>query len=93
MRHPPVPAGRLDGRAQGHCKHVPDPGATQLVAPYRAQVVACITEMSGPPCKRIGDAMAGQTRAGAETQDLNIDIPAHDRLVLNRHLGCDGRTR
>ena len=46
--------------------------------------VAHIPEMSGPARKRIGDAMAVQTRALAAALELAIDIPERDLVVLNR---------
>ena len=47
-------------------------------------VVERIPRMSGPARKRIGDAMAVQTRALAEALELSIEIPARDLVVLNR---------
>lgn len=46
--------------------------------------VAHIPEMSGPTRKRIGDAMAVQTRALASALELRIEIPERDLVVLNR---------
>ena len=48
------------------------------------EVVAHIPEMSGPVRKRIGDAMAVQTRALAQALEMDIDIPKRDLVVLNR---------
>lgn len=47
-------------------------------------VVARIPEMSGPTIKRIGVAMAVQTRALAEAVEMNIEIPERELVVLNR---------
>lgn len=49
-----------------------------------ADVVALVPEMSGPARKRIGDAMAVQTRALAAALEMTIDIPARDLVVQNR---------
>lgn len=43
-----------------------------------------IPEMSGPARKRIGDAMAVQTRALAAALETSIEIPERDLVVLNR---------
>ena len=40
--------------------------------------------MSGPARKRIGDAMAVQTRALASALEMSIEIPERDLVVLNR---------
>lgn len=47
-------------------------------------VVARIPEMSGPAHKRIGDAMADQTRSLAVALSMRIDIPERDLIILNR---------
>ena len=43
-----------------------------------------IPEISGPARKRIGDAMAVQTRALAAALETSIEIPERDLVVLNR---------
>lgn len=48
------------------------------------EAVARIPDMSGPARKRIGDAMAFQTRALATALQMTIDIPERDLVVLNR---------
>lgn len=47
-------------------------------------VVKRIPQMSGPARKRIGDAMAVQTRALTEALELRIEIPQRDLVILNR---------
>ena len=48
------------------------------------EVAAHIHKMSGPARKRIGDAMAIQTRVLAAALEISIEIPERDLVVLNR---------
>lgn len=45
--------------------------------------IAHIPKMSGPSRKRIGDAMAVQTRALSSAREMSIEVPERDLVVLN----------
>jgi serine/threonine-protein kinase HipA len=60
------------------------PALSRRMCAIVAEVASHITDMGGPTRKRIGDAIAEQTRWLAAALNLEITIPERDALVINR---------
>lgn len=60
------------------------PALRRHVTGIVANIINCINTMQGPERKRIGDAMAEQTRHMVSALKMDLAVPERDALIINR---------